>query len=181
MITPGMINLAGTTARKYSHINGYAEGSDGAVFVAACISEAFFEKDPAKIVRQAAQLIDPRSNYRKALDFVLTNYEKGKPWQQIAAASEANWRPEYPQLNNSVAAGALVTLGFSLRRLLSEAHHYRHSARRLHRYGLQRRECVIGRRGDGGFQGDSRPVSRTPAQPRLWRPHGATEAWVHDR
>lgn len=84
MITPGMISLAGATARKYSYINGYAEGSDAAVFVAACISEAFFEKDPAKIVRQAAQLIDPRSNYRKALDFVLTSYEQGKPWQQIA-------------------------------------------------------------------------------------------------
>jgi hypothetical protein len=111
MITPGMINLAGATARKYSHINGYAEGSDGAVFVAACISEAFFEKDPAKIVRQAAQLIDPRSNYRKALDFVLTSYEQGKSWQEIAAASEARWRPEYPQLNNSVANGALVALG----------------------------------------------------------------------
>ena len=111
MITPGMINLAGATARKYSHINGYAEGSDGAVFVAACISEAFFEKNPAKIVRQAAQLIDLRSNYRKAIDFVLTSYGQGKPWQQIAAESEARWRPEYPQLNNSVANGALVALG----------------------------------------------------------------------
>ena len=27
-------------------------------------------------------------DYRKALDFVLTNYEQGKRWQQIPAASE---------------------------------------------------------------------------------------------
>jgi hypothetical protein len=111
MISPGMVNLAGAVARKYSHVNGYAEGSDGAVFVAACISEAFFEKSPAKIVRQAAQLIDPGSNYRKAIDFVLAGYEAGKPWRQIAAESEARWRPDYPQLNNSVANGALVALG----------------------------------------------------------------------
>jgi hypothetical protein len=111
MISPGMVNLAGTVARNYSHVNGYAEGSDGAVFVAACISEAFFETNPVKIVRQAAQLIDPRSNYRKAIDFVLASYEQGKPWRQIATESEARWRPDYPTLNNSVANGALVAIG----------------------------------------------------------------------
>jgi ADP-ribosylglycohydrolase len=111
MISPGMVNLAGGVARKYSHVNGYAEGSDGAVFVAACISEAFFETNPVKIVRQAAQLIDPGSNYRKAIEFVLASYEQGKPWRQIAAESEARWRPDYPQMNNSVANGALVALG----------------------------------------------------------------------
>ncbi len=110
MISPGMVNLAGAVARRYSHVNGYAEGSDGAVFVAACISEAFFEKDPTKIVSQAAQLIDPKSNYRKAIDVVLAGHAQGKPWRQLAAESEARWRPDYPQLNNSVANGALVAL-----------------------------------------------------------------------
>ena len=111
MISPGMINLAGAVARNYSHINGYAEGSDGAVFVAASVSEAFFETNCAKIVRQAAQLIDPRSNYRQAIDFILASYEQGKSWQETAAESEARWRPDYPQMNNSVANGALVALG----------------------------------------------------------------------
>ncbi len=111
MISPGMVNLAGSVARKYSHVNGYAEGSDGAVFVAGCISEAFFETNPVKIVRQAAQLIDSRSNYRKAIDLVLAGYQQGEPWREIAAESEAKWRPDYPQLNNSVANGALVALG----------------------------------------------------------------------
>jgi hypothetical protein len=111
MISPGMVNLAGAVARKYSHVNGYAEGSDGAVFVAACISEAFFELNPRKIVQQAARLIDPQSNYRKAVDFVIAGYDQGKNWRTIAAESEARWRPDYPQLNNSVANGALVALG----------------------------------------------------------------------
>jgi hypothetical protein len=32
-------------------------------------------------------------------------------WQELVAESKARWRPEYPQLNNSVANGAIVTLG----------------------------------------------------------------------
>ncbi len=110
MITAGMVNLAGAVARKYSHVNGYAEGSDGAVFVAACISEAFFEPDPKKVVHQAAQLISPKSNYRQALNQVLDGYERGEDWQELAHEIENRWRPDYPQLNNSVANGALVAL-----------------------------------------------------------------------
>ena len=111
MISPGMVNVAGAVARNYSHVNGYAEGSDGAVFVAGCISEAFFESDPYKIVKQAAQLIDPRSNYRKAIDQVLAGWERRESALQIAAESEARWRPDYPMMNNSVANGALVAIG----------------------------------------------------------------------
>jgi hypothetical protein len=110
MITAGMINLAGSTARQYSHVNGYAEGSDGAVFVAGCISEAFFETETEKIVRQAADLISPKSNYRKALDQVLEGFSRKEEWRQVARELEDRWRPDYPQLNNSVANGALVAL-----------------------------------------------------------------------
>ena len=42
---------------------------------------------------------------------MLAGYEQGKPWKHIAAETEARWRPDYPQLNNSVANGALVALG----------------------------------------------------------------------
>lgn len=110
MLTAGMVNLAGKVARYYTHINGYAEGCDGAVFVAACTSEAFFEKDPEKVVRQAAQLISPESNYRKALDQVLTGYSRGQDWREIAAEIENRWRPDYPQFNNAVSNGALCAL-----------------------------------------------------------------------
>lgn len=110
MIAAGMVNLSGKVARYYSHINGYAEGCDGAVFVAGCTSEAFFENDPEKVVRQAAQLISPKSNYRKALDQVLEGYSHNRGWRQIARDIEDTWRPEYPQFNNSVANGALCAL-----------------------------------------------------------------------
>lgn len=110
MITAGMVNLAGEKAHYYSHVNGYAEACDGAVFVAACISEAFFETNTEKIVRQAAQLIAPRSNYRKAIDLILEGYSRNRDWRELAHESEDLWRPDYPQLNNSVANGALCAL-----------------------------------------------------------------------
>ncbi len=110
MLTAGMVNLAGVVARRYSHVNGYAEGSDGAVFMAACISEAFFETDIEKIVREAAKLISPRSNYRQAIDQVLDGKAHGADWRELALEIENRWRPDYPQLNNSVANGALVAL-----------------------------------------------------------------------
>ncbi|MGA7920900.1 MAG: ADP-ribosylglycohydrolase family protein [Candidatus Acidiferrales bacterium] len=110
MLAAGMVNLAGKVARYYSHVNGYAEGCDGAVFVAACISEAFLEKDPEKVVGQAAQLISPKSNYRRALDHVLEGYSRNQDWRELASEIENRWRPDYPQLNNSVANGALCAL-----------------------------------------------------------------------
>lgn len=111
MLAPGMVNLAGETARRYGHVNGYAEGADGAVFVAACVSEAFFEANTVKIVRQAARLIHPDSPYRKAIDQVLAGYDSGLDWRAAARRSEERWRPEYPQMNNAVANGALIAVG----------------------------------------------------------------------
>ncbi len=111
MISPGMINVAADIARRYSHVNGYAEGSDGAVFIASSISEAFFEKDPEKVVRKAAQMIDARSNYRKAIEQVLEGHAKGMSFSELARETENRWRPDYPQMNNAVPNGALVAIG----------------------------------------------------------------------
>src|SRR5215469_16451450 len=44
-LSPGMPNVAASLARNFGHINGYAEGTDGAVFVAGMVSLAFVEKD----------------------------------------------------------------------------------------------------------------------------------------
>jgi len=108
MIAPGDPNLAGRLARTYGHINGYAEGTDGAVFVAGLVSLAFRETDPKLLVRQAAQLIHPASPYRQCLDMVISMAEKGVRPEKIFAAVEDRWRIEYPAMNNAVANGGLV-------------------------------------------------------------------------
>lgn len=108
MLAPGNPNLAGELARKYGHINGYAEGTDGAVFVAGMVSLAFRESDPKNVVRQAARLIHPSSPYRQCLDLVISMAERGSSPEEIFRAVEDRWRFEYPRVNNAVPNGGLV-------------------------------------------------------------------------
>jgi hypothetical protein len=107
-LAPGMPNLAGRLAREFGHLNGYAEGTDGAVFMAAMVSLAFWETDTQQIVRNAARLIHSDSPYRKCLDMVITMAEAGKSFEEIANAVEDRWHVEYPATNNAVPNGGLV-------------------------------------------------------------------------
>src|SRR2546426_4375864 len=107
-LTPGLVNVAGQMAREYGHINGYAEGTDGAVFMASMVSLAFFEKDPKQIVRKAAHMLHPDSPYRRCLDLVIALAEAGKSFEEIVNAIEDRWHIEYPATNNAVPNGGIV-------------------------------------------------------------------------
>jgi ADP-ribosylglycohydrolase len=108
VLNPGMPNAAAQMARRLGHINGYAEGTDGAVFIAGMISIAFVEKDTHAIVRQAASLIHPDSPYRKCLDMVIAMADAGSTADQIFRAIDERWGIEYPATNNAVVNGGLV-------------------------------------------------------------------------
>jgi hypothetical protein len=110
MVTPGMPNTAATIARRYGHLNGYAEGTDGAVFMAGMVSLAFMESDAREIVRKATRLIHPASPYRQALDLVVRMADAGASAEEVATAVEDRWHIEYPATNNAVANGALVAM-----------------------------------------------------------------------
>jgi hypothetical protein len=107
-LNPGMPNAAGEMARRLGHINGYAEGTDGAVFVSGMISIAFAEKDPHTIVRKAATLIHPDSPYRKCLDMIIAMADAGSTAEQIFRAVDERWGIEYPATNNAVVNGGFV-------------------------------------------------------------------------
>ena len=109
-LAPGMPNVAAQMARRLGHINGYAEGTDGAVFVAGMVSIAFAEKDPHAVVRGAARLIHPDSPYRKCLDMVIAMAEAGKTAAEIFRAVDERWGMEYPATNNAVVNGGLVAV-----------------------------------------------------------------------
>ena len=110
MVAPGMPNVAGRLARELGHINGYAEGTDGGVFVATMVSLAFVEKDSRAVVRKAAQILDPKSPYRQCIDMVIRMAEEGRSAEEVANAVEDRWHVEYPATNNAVANGGLVAL-----------------------------------------------------------------------
>lgn len=110
MLAPGMPNVAGKLAREMGHINGYAEGADGGVFVAGMVSQAFVENIPQNVVRSAARLIHPSSPYRQAVDMVIRMAEAGHSADEIALAIEDRYRVDYPATNNAVPNGAIVAL-----------------------------------------------------------------------
>jgi hypothetical protein len=107
-LNPAMPNSAAGMARRLGHINGYAEGTDGAVFVAGMISIAFIEKDPHSVVRKAATLIHPDSPYRKCLDMVIAMADSGHSPDEIFRAVDERWGIEYPATNNAVVNGGFV-------------------------------------------------------------------------
>ncbi|MHA4842937.1 ADP-ribosylglycohydrolase family protein [Flavitalea antarctica] len=107
-LAPGLPNVAAQMARKFGHVNGYAEGTDGAVFVAGMVSLGFFEKDPKMIVRKAAGLIHPSSPYRECIDLVIKLADEGKTAKQVFDAIEDRWHIEYPATNNAVPNGGIV-------------------------------------------------------------------------
>jgi len=107
-LAPGMPNVVGRLAREFGHINGYAEGTDGAVFMAAMVSLGCSETSSRDIVRKAAQLIHPSSPYRKCLDLVISMAEAGASFEDIVNAVEDRWHIEYPATNNAVPNGGIV-------------------------------------------------------------------------
>lgn len=110
ILAPGMPNLAADMALRYGHINGYAEGTDGAVFIASMVSLGFVETDTKEIVRKAARMISPLSPYRHCLDEAIGMAEAGKQPDEIMAAITARWGIEYPATNNAVVNGAIVAM-----------------------------------------------------------------------
>ncbi len=109
-LNPGMPDAAAGMARRLTHINGYAEGTDGAVFVSGMISLGFVETDTKEIVRKAARLISPLSPYRQCLDLVVAMAEAGAPAHEIFEAVNERWGMEYPATNNAVVNGAIVAV-----------------------------------------------------------------------
>jgi len=107
-LAPGMPNVAAEMARRLTHINGYAEGTDGAVFVSGMISLGFVERDTHQIVRKAAHLISPLSPYRQCLDMVISMADSGATPAAIFKAVDARWGIEYPATNNAVLNGGVV-------------------------------------------------------------------------
>ncbi len=108
MLAPGMPNVAARLARDLGHINGYAEGTDGGVFIAGMVSLGFSEDDSRTIVRKAARLIHPASPYRQCLELVISMADSGSSFRDVARAVEDRWHIEYPATNNAVANGGLV-------------------------------------------------------------------------
>ncbi len=103
MLNPGMPNKAAAMARELQHVNSYAEGTDGGVFVATIISMAFYEKDHQKLIRESAKILDKKTPHWQCVDQIIEMADQGYEAQKIADAIMDKWQIEYPATNNAVA------------------------------------------------------------------------------
>ena len=103
MLNPGQPNQAAAMARHLQHINSYAEGTDGGVFVSVMIALAFFEKDHQAVIKQAARVLNPQTPHRQCIDMVIHMGQAGFTAKETCNAVMDKWAIEYPATNNAVA------------------------------------------------------------------------------
>ncbi|MFC1735795.1 ADP-ribosylglycohydrolase family protein [Candidatus Hydrogenedentota bacterium] len=83
LIAPGMPNVAIELGEKFGRLMNYGDGLYGGQFVAGMYTEAFFEKDPGKIVQAGLKCIPSRSQYAECiLDVVNWHKEDPEDWEK---------------------------------------------------------------------------------------------------
>ncbi|MEP0843641.1 MAG: ADP-ribosylglycohydrolase family protein [Phycisphaerae bacterium] len=86
LISPGLPNTVIALGEKFGRLMNYGDGVYGGQFVGGMYAEAFFEKDPVKLVEAGLACIPPGSQYAECIRDVLAWYRKyPEDW-------EKNWR-----------------------------------------------------------------------------------------
>ena len=124
LIAPGLPNTAIKLGEKFGRLMNYGDGLYAGQFVGAMYAEAFFEKDPAKIVEAGLRAIPAESQYAETVRDVLAWWRQEpndweKTWGKINAKYHLN--PSYRRLSctgadddfniDAKVNGAMVVLG----------------------------------------------------------------------
>jgi len=78
---PGLINVAAVMGDNMAHTINWGVGADGAVFVAALDSEAFFTSDIEQLVRRARAVLPAQSRYGEMVDDLLRLHKEQPDWR----------------------------------------------------------------------------------------------------
>jgi len=94
-LAPGRPGSAAEMARRDASLSNDGEGVDGAAFVAALVSGAFYTTKPRNLVRAACSVLPPESLHRRiALDVL-----------RWSAASPQDWRTVWHEVEKKYARG----------------------------------------------------------------------------
>jgi hypothetical protein len=86
LVSPGLPNAVIALGEKFGRLMNYGDGLYGGQFVGGMYAEAFFEKEPLKLVEAGLRCIPQGSQYAECVRDVLAWYkEKPEDW-------EATWR-----------------------------------------------------------------------------------------
>jgi hypothetical protein len=88
LIAPGMPNVAVQLGEKFGRLMNYGDGLYGGQFVGGMYAEAFFEDDPAAIVKAGLECIPAESQYAGCIRDLLAWHAQApddwqKAWQRI--------------------------------------------------------------------------------------------------
>lgn len=111
-ISPGLINHASETADFAGHIMGWGDGADGAVMVAAMLSEAVFSPDMEQVIWRAASILPQKSAYRAMAEDVLRWHREQADWRvtrQLLAKKYSS--DQTTEESSAVANGGAVLIG----------------------------------------------------------------------
>ncbi len=111
LLAPGMPDRAARLSRELGHVNSYAEGTEGGVLLSTMVSLAFVRSDHRAILREALEVLDPRSPQRQVVQEVLERAGRGETPREISEAITPRWRSRYPVFNNAVLNMGMSAIG----------------------------------------------------------------------
>ena len=115
---PGMPQTSNEICDKIGHIMNYGDGVYGGMFVCALYSEAFFEKDINKIVKNALLAIPVKSGYAQCVqDVIDLHAEYPDDWRAAWKVLNKKWGetdisgPLHPFNIDAKLNGAFIVMG----------------------------------------------------------------------
>lgn len=119
LMTPGLPQLSNRIAERAGRVMNYGDGLYGGLFVSCMYAEAFFEKDPEKIVRAGLACLPQKSRYHQMISDVVAWSKQNADWEATWKQLEQKWNKDEPcpegalQPFNIDAAlnGAYIVLG----------------------------------------------------------------------
>jgi hypothetical protein len=119
LIAPGLPQAAVDLGEKFGRLMNYGDGVYAGQFMGAMYAEAFFESDPAVIVRRALAAIPPDCQYAEMVRDLLAWFQSNPDdWQATWRKCQEKYRgdPVYQKASNGgidcKINGAYVLLGF---------------------------------------------------------------------
>lgn len=119
LMAPGLPRSSNRIAERAGRVMNYGDGLYGGLFVSCMYADAFFEKDPEKIVRAGLACLPSKSRYHRMMSDVLTWSKQNPDWEVTWKQIEEKWNRDEPcpegalQPFNIDAAlnGAYIVLG----------------------------------------------------------------------
>lgn len=119
LMAPGLPQASNRIAERAGRVMNYGDGLYGGLFVSCMYAEAFFEKDPEKIVRAGLACLPSKSRYHQMISDVVAWSRQNPDWEATWKQLEDKWNRDEPcpegalQPFNIDAAlnGAYIVLG----------------------------------------------------------------------